>query len=433
MDFDVFFIHGTGVRNPAYDLRFQQITRKLRELNNKLNQDFGHKTHCLIPQRCYWGDEHGTRLYAGGATIPQPSIALRGLLEDDQHLNPQEYNIGLWKVLYQQPLGKLEIMFESSKKSNPSWESSPDYSLNRTIEKFHPSSDLIKMLGQSHIEDNIFNEAYRKVVKVCLEKRIFVAARKEEFDAYYKAVAEAFVAETVLKLQTKYEDPTISFTSDLREQVVKQITQELSNGNGGLLTQLDSAAKGVLSNVIQSLIVNDLLNNRGRTSQSLSRAVGDVLMYQTRGQKIRDFIRNEINKTIRRNSSTSVVLIGHSLGGIACVDLLLENDPPPVKLLITVGSQAPFLYELNALVGMEYQNGANLPSSFRRWLNIYAERDLLSYIGEPVFNVGEPVSNVVRDVRVDIQEPFPQSHGAYWENQQMWDEIYEEIKQLVNI
>jgi hypothetical protein len=116
-----------------------------------------------------------------------------------------------------------------------------------------------------------------------------------------------------------------------------------------------------------------------------------------------------------------VVLLAHSLGGIACVDLLIEEDlTHKVAGLITVGSQAPFFYEIGALQTLPY--GQPLPAHFpARWLNIYALRDFLSYVGDqPGIFPGRVV-----DVLVNNQQPFPEAHGAYWANDETWKAIAE--------
>ena len=78
-----------------------------------------------------------------------------------------------------------------------------------------------------------------------------------------------------------------------------------------------------------------------------------------------------------------MVLIGHSLGGIACVDLLAGGTLTHVRLLVTVGSQAPLLYEMDALHGLRF--GEPLPEHFPRWINLYDPHDSLSYKAAPLF------------------------------------------------
>lgn len=53
---------------------------------------------------------------------------------------------------------------------------------------------------------------------------------------------------------------------------------------------------------------------------------GDVIKYVTRGAVLREKIRKTVHE-----AKPPVVVVAHSLGGIACVDLFAEPDPPPVQ------------------------------------------------------------------------------------------------------
>ena len=86
-----------------------------------------------------------------------------------------------------------------------------------------------------------------------------------------------------------------------------------------------------------------------------------------------------------------------------------------MRLLVTVGSQAPFLYEIGALWSLTHDDP--LPAHLPPWLNIYDTRDLLSYVGGRLF------PGRVEDVEVNNGQPFPQSHSAYWTNPKVWDAI----------
>src|SRR5262249_26896258 len=110
-----------------------------------------------------------------------------------------------------------------------------------------------------------------------------------------------------------------------------------------------------------------------------------------------------------------------SLGGIACVDLLIEEPMPEVELLVTVGSQAPFLYEIDALTNLRRDRPLPEKEKFPPWLNLYDHRDLLAYIGEGVF------PGRVKDVLVNNRVPFPYAHSAYWTNPQVWKAIFAEL------
>jgi len=145
-------------------------------------------------------------------------------------------------------------------------------------------------------------------------------------------------------------------------------------------------------------------------------AAGDILLYQARGQAIRDFIAQQVLAC-----GDGVAILAHSLGGIACVDLLVERALPQVELLVTAGSQAPFLYEIGAL--SQLPCGDPLPAHFpRRWLNFYDLNDLLSYSAARLFK------GVAEDVRVDSGQPFPDSHSAYWTQPALWQALGPALK-----
>ncbi len=163
---------------------------------------------------------------------------------------------------------------------------------------------------------------------------------------------------------------------------------------------------------------------RGRLTDLASAPTADVLLYQARGARIRRLIRKKVKKLAE--SDQTVVLLGHSLGGVACVDLLVFEPLPEVGLLITVGSQAPFLYECNALRSL--RRGDPLPPTFvRRWVNVYDPRDFLSYTGQGVFPTTPGGPLPVADRPVDNGLAFPDAHGGYWDNPQTWATIAPEI------
>jgi hypothetical protein len=164
--------------------------------------------------------------------------------------------------------------------------------------------------------------------------------------------------------------------------------------------------------------------NRGKLTDAAVPGAGDILLYQAKGQPIRDFIRRRVECV-----KPPVVLLAHSLGGIACVDLLVREELPSVATLVTVGSQASFLYELNALESLAF--GEPLPSTFvRRWVNIYDARDFLSFRAAKVFPVSGEGGPEVVDYWVDNKLPFPNAHSGYWDNANTWDIVARETPDL---
>jgi pimeloyl-ACP methyl ester carboxylesterase len=150
-------------------------------------------------------------------------------------------------------------------------------------------------------------------------------------------------------------------------------------------------------------------NRRKAISDAAYPVAGDILLYQARGEAIRNRIQERILA-----AGGPVHVLAHSLGGVACVELLAMQTLP-VQQLITMGSQAPFFYEINALRCLTF--GDPLPDSLPSWLNIYDLKDFLSYVGGDLF------PGRVVDYLVDNRQAFPASHSAYWWNPKVWDAI----------
>ena len=141
---------------------------------------------------------------------------------------------------------------------------------------------------------------------------------------------------------------------------------------------------------------------------------GDILAYQgRRGHDFRRFIRDEIEAA----PTDDVIVVAHSLGGIAAIEMLIEAPIPKVTHLVTAGSQAPFFYEMDTLNTLAY--GQPLPIHFpKKWLNVYDPHDILAYRASDVFPDSDHVQ--IEDLEIDSRQPFPQSHGSYWTNQRFW-------------
>jgi hypothetical protein len=207
----------------------------------------------------------------------------------------------------------------------------------------------------------------------------------------------------------------IQFDARLRDEVVQQLSDELAGASGQFMSVQDWV--GVRQVVGLALAGSTFYVQRKRrsTADATYPGPGDVLFYMVRGEAIRHFIRDRILE-----ATPPVVLLAHSLGGIASVDLLAQEALPQVKLLVTVGSQASFLYEIDSLPSCRF--GEPLPDNFpEKWLNIYDLRDFLSFVGEKIF------PGRVEDVKVDNRQPFPRSHSAYWTNPQTWKAILDRI------
>jgi len=396
----VIFVHGTGGREKAYAVTFQDIEDILQERKPDIK---------LVP--CLWGEPHGTKLNSGGVSIPNydltGGIANSNDKEDDR--------VQLWEKLYKDPLYEIRLLSLRPIRGQAAVPGrlTPLQELRNRVQQLTASETLRIQLEKARIAE-VFGPAHKAVTESSPYARLLETASRP-LDEDYAAIARAIVAETIELCDRQYINTPIQFDADLRDQTVDSINRELTN---------DTQSRGVIGNWVKNHFLKGLnelgdkyflQRKRGALTNSAYPFSGDILYYQAKGKKIRDFIRKQVE-----NVEPPVVLLAHSLGVIACVDLLVEHKLEQVKLLVTVGSQAPFLYEIDALQSLSY--GESLPDHFpKKWLNIYDLRDVLSYVGEGLFP-----GNII-DVKVDNQQPFPESHGAYWYNSATWDAILQEL------
>ncbi|MFD8012617.1 hypothetical protein, partial [Streptomyces sp. NPDC059762] len=222
-------------------------------------------------------------------------------------------------------------------------------------------------------------------------------------------LARAFAAEAVRR-RTDRGGSAAAFDGTARDGAVERITALLTAALPGAGSHRGPVTRGVkrlAGRLALGLASAQAVKRRSALTDAAHPAAGDVLLYLARGGAIREIVAEAV-----RAAEPPVVLLAHSLGGIACLDLLVERALPEVELLVTVGSQAPFLYELGALPSLEH--GRPLPAHVPRWINVYDPRDLLGYVGAGVF------PGRVEDVAVDGRQPFPLAHSAYWGNPELY-------------
>jgi hypothetical protein len=217
-----------------------------------------------------------------------------------------------------------------------------------------------------------------------------------------RALARALVAALhVVAVEKGLPGPSRSLRQSLLERLVRD-WDKVVYGLGAYFT-----------NLMKRGATRMLRTHRNGLSSVAALPIGDVLLYQSRGDEIRAFIRKKIEEAYKHKP---VTVVAHSLGGIACVDLLAENGAPEVAQLVTAGSQAPLLYELGALKMLK--SPAGLPTAFPPWLNLFDRNDFLSYVAERLFTRAD--GKEVKDVEVTSGQPFPDSHSAYFANPDVW-------------
>ena len=148
---------------------------------------------------------------------------------------------------------------------------------------------------------------------------------------------------------------------------------------------------------------------RGPFSTAIQPFVGDIFRYLAFGEPLRRFIANQI-----LSARPPVVLVGHSLGGIACLDLLAREPGLPVAHLVTIGSQGSQLYRMGALPGLPDEQ--TLPAGFPCWTNVYSRHDLLSYLAGQVFGHSQ-----VTDVEISGAQTMPAAHSDYFNRPALYE------------
>jgi hypothetical protein len=387
----IVFVHGGGVREAGFALTFKFLQQMLA------NQEI---PYTLAP--CFWGDEEGSRPPV--LCIPKTE---RGRSNQDPLTSGQK--VKPWDLLYQDPFSELRLLKTSSHTQAQSSQGQ-GMGLWTLIHSYSPSPRLQDFLTKWQITD-YWNRAWRNII--CdseMAKEVLLASGQDVAEPAV-SIGRAVVARlTILALA----DNLPSLDGDHRDELVNLLIGDWLGRDGGF--------KHYVGRLLTDLRTPEE-QNRGRQTDATAMALGDVLLYQARGEAIRCSIQRSIAKALDTNGNgqrARIVLLGHSLGGIACVDLLAKQSLPEVTHLITVGSQSAYLYEIGALQGLDVAKHEKLPSTFPPWLNLYDPNDFLSYVAGPVFQ-----TPTIRDVRIDSGQPFPESHGAYWTSDHTWRAVKE--------
>lgn len=310
---------------------------------------------------------------------------------------PDEADIAFWAVLEQDPLFELRLLAErTSAGLGLPPNAVPGAGPNAAVRRLIGAVSLAPVLRRAGL-DGVFPSAVENVLDSEVTRAVF--RREPELGGELRtALARALVAQTVVQADDEFGG-AVPLDGATRDELVADIVAALGGSDRGLgRFALDLALR---------IGMRPVERRRAAISDAGAPVAGDVLMYLARGGPIRDFIGSAVTAL-----AGPVVIVAHSLGGIAGFELLATKSLPQVEMLVTVGSQAPLLYELNALPTLAF--GAELPASVPRWVNIFDRRDLLAYTAEKIF------SGRVEDRHVDNRAPFPRAHSAYFANERFY-------------
>lgn len=375
----IVFVHGTGVRLSKFQRTLEHARRVASQAG--ISEAF---------VECAWGDPLGVQFE--GRSLPDPPSRAK--------LAEEAEDFARWNWLFDDPLfelDKLTIRDPDASKPIPMPGSKPAWLiLWEKIAAYQPTPELELLLARGDLND-AWADAWSTVTHSPITRMAFEASAHELAEASH-ALARAVIAQLYVDAEASdIPGPNRALRQSLFNRLIADWDQQVY----GLGAFFASMLKRAVTQVLR--------HHRESFSDSAVLPIGDILLYQSRGEQVRQFIRDKIDA-----ATPPVTLIAHSLGGIACVDLLLLPDPPVVERLVTVGSQSPFFYEIGALYSLKPP--APLPSDFPPWLNLYDRNDFLSYVAGRLWPA-------VKDVEVESGNPFPESHGAYFADEAVWRTI----------
>ncbi|MFJ2649329.1 hypothetical protein ACIO1C_21665 [Streptomyces sp. NPDC087420] len=382
----VVFVHGTGVRLDDYNKTFATVRSELTGLREGLEV-----------RGCFWGREEGAELALGGVSIPGYRKAGGGRQDDE--------DVAVWGVLYRDPGYELRLLgLRPAVVSGLGRGQSPAQKLLADLTRYTPSPEVRAAFAGDGLD--VFLDTALRTVAASPELRDASVTADEGGYEHRHAFARAVVATA---LAASVDEGADAVDGSRRDVLLSLLGADLHT-QGRTLS--GTVAKAAATPALRALTRYAGRRRGSHSDTMVVPGVGDILRYQARGESLRRLIR----RTIEHAPGDHITVVAHSLGGVACVDLLVQEKAERVDQLITVGSQAPFFYETGALVSLEHPQ--TLPDHFpRRWLNLYDRRDLLSFAAAGVF------PRHAYDQEVDNRQPFPFAHSAYWSNSKVWGAI----------
>jgi len=383
-----FYVHGTGGRSPKTGLTLNLIRANL-------SQYFGPKAQL---HDAPWGDHWGARLNANGASIP----GQRPAPDDPEHDAEGE---AAWSILYADPATEIRLLAE--RPGEGSFVSPGEFGRQclAKLDSLNPPAEFEGILTRRGLS-TYWLAAVESVRQSRSPVRELIMHANRDPAAMSVPISRLLLA---LTLSTAAAAGHPSVAAATRRTLIDLLVEPLGGPPlGGIGDFLLQPCVGLASALMR--------RNRFSLSNAAAPFAADILLYQSRGVGLRQFLAEAIV-----NAGAPVVILAHSLGGIACVDLLIERDlRENVVALVTVGSQAPLFFELNALQSLHF--GQKLPLWFPpHWINFFDPSDFLSYIGVPVFG------DAVKDIEINSGEPFPTSHSAYWDCDALWERLKVEL------
>ncbi len=398
------FVHGTGVRDEAFDQSFAVIkSQAARHLP------------AFDVQGCAWGGLHGANPAKPTEAVPGYEIRPTATTSWSARRAAQRNADVRWGLLYDDPLYELRTHAALAEAAGgddglggsdqSALATSPARRVLESLRGLLPSHGGVARAG--HLAVELLEPALKCLAEGGVLERALQAPALQAPERVRPLIGRAFAAAWAQAADVR---GLPALDGELRDSLVQDAVGRLGTPKG-----LKDELLGVFGAIASRVATPILRAQRSAISDAHLAATNDILLYQTAhgGQAIRGYIAQRVRDCVR-DGRGPVVLLAHSLGGIACLELLVQQ-PGLVAGLVTCGSQAPFLVESDALAVL--RRDQELPEPFPKWLNFYDLNDLLGYAAAGVF-----VGRVV-DHEVASHQPFPESHSAYWTQESLWKRI----------
>ncbi len=397
------FVHGTGVRDISESMRLIRAGAS-RWVGLRAPQVYGVE----------WGLAVGPQDLDVSPALPADTTT-RALSDDP---TDAEQSAALWNLLITDPSLELRMLAAPS----------PQGELAVVIGADPPAVALQRRLAAVELPEEVLVRA--GVTRLALEAAAHEASRDPALDRAAtvlgqsgrgdaaRAAARSVTARLLAGCTDRGWDgaSALCLVGTVREEFTDALAADLAPGTTkGILT---SALADLLGPLVARTATRVAVSRRNQFMDPVTDFIRDVAFYVRNGERVREYLAEAVAPLPR-----PIVVLAHSLGGIAAVDLLSRPEPHApnpidVNLLVTAGSQAPLLYLMDALA-MLHPGGGAVP--FEPWLNLYNRNDLLSFCAARVF----PNATRIEDVEVEAGVPFPAAHSAYWSNDRVFTSIAE--------
>lgn len=176
------------------------------------------------------------------------------------------------------------------------------------------------------------------------------------------------------------------------------------------------------------------LNTQLRTAYlpGITRALGDILVYQRHRATIHDRVRSVIDTVdhdLGRSAEHPVDVVAHSLGGVIAVDMATADDPLWIRRLMTFGSQPSFFHVCDPRGGLidPYEGtSVTLPPSIGTWTNLWEPLDPLAFVTARIFHLHNGSAPVDGEI-AHLASSGLWTHSEYWGLEDVVNKIRETL------